>query len=156
MACTRSRAATRSPRRCCTRYFTRLHRHRVLLEGMVLKPSMVLPGKESPPKAPPEVVARATLEVLKRTVPAAVPTINFLSGGQAPVEATANLNAMNALAPHAPWVLSFSYARALQDDAMRIWAGRADNVRAAQEAFHKRAKMNSLARQAKWSEALEK
>jgi fructose-bisphosphate aldolase, class I len=136
--------------------FHALHRHRVLLEGMVLKPSMVLPGKESPPKASPEVVARATLEVLKRTVPAAVPTINFLSGGQAPVEATANLNAMNALAPHAPWVLSFSYARALQDDAMRTWAGRADNVRAAQDAFHKRVKMNSLARQAKWNEALEK
>ncbi len=135
--------------------FHALHRHRVLLEGMVLKPSMVLPGKESPPKAAPEVVARATLEVLKRTVPAAVPTINFLSGGQAPVEATANLNAMNALAPHAPWVLSFSYARALQDDAMRTWAGRAENVRAAQDAFHKRVKMNSLARQAKWSQALE-
>jgi fructose-bisphosphate aldolase class I len=135
--------------------FHALHRHRVLLEGMVLKPSMVLPGKESPPKLPPEVVARATLEVLKRTVPAAVPTINFLSGGQAPVEATANLNAMNAMAPHAPWVLSFSYARALQDDAMRAWAGRTENVRAAQEAFHKRVKMNSLARQAKWSEALE-
>ncbi len=136
--------------------FHALHRHRVLLEGMVLKPSMVLPGKESPPKAPPEVVARATLEVLKRTVPCAVPTINFLSGGQAPVEATANLNAMNAMASHAPWVLSFSYARALQDDAMRIWAGRADNVRAAQAAFEKRVRMNSLARQAKWSEALEK
>jgi fructose-bisphosphate aldolase, class I len=135
--------------------FHALHRHRVLLEGMVLKPSMVLPGKESPPKAAPEVVARATLEVLKRTVPSAVPTINFLSGGQAPVEATANLNAMNAMAPHAPWVLSFSYARALQDDAMRIWAGRADNVRAAQAAFEKRVRMNSLARQAKWSEALE-
>ena len=95
--------------------FHALHRHNVLLEGMVLKPSMVLPGKETPPKASPEVVARATLEVLKRNVPAAVPTINFLSGGQAPVEATANLNAMNAMAPHAPWVLSFSYARALQD-----------------------------------------
>ena len=136
--------------------FHALHRHRVLLEGMVLKPSMVLPGKESPPKAAPEVVARATLEVLKRTVPAAVPTINFLSGGQAPVEATANLNAMNAMAPHAPWVLSFSYARALQDDAMRIWAGRAENVRTAQAAFEKRVRMNSLARQAKWSEALER
>ena len=136
--------------------FNALHRHRVMLEGIVLKPSMVLPGKESPPKASPEVVARATLEVLKRNVPAAVPTINFLSGGQAPVEATANLNAMNAMAPHAPWVLSFSYARALQEGPMRIWAGRAENVRAAQDAFHKRLKMNSLARQGKWSEALEK
>ena len=136
--------------------FHALHRHRVLLEGMVLKPNMVLPGKERPPKASPEVVARATLEVLKRTVPAAVPTINFLSGGQSPVEATANLNAMNAMAPHAPWVLSFSYARALQDDAMRIWAGKRENVASAQAAFEKRVRMNSFARQAKWSEALEK
>jgi fructose-bisphosphate aldolase class I len=136
--------------------FHALHRHRVLLEGMVLKPNMVLPGKERPPKASPEVVARATLEVLKRTVPAAVPTINFLSGGQSPVEATANLNAMNMMAPHAPWVLSFSYARALQDDAMRIWAGKRENVASAQAAFEKRVRMNSFARQAKWSEALEK
>jgi fructose-bisphosphate aldolase class I len=136
--------------------FHALHRHNVLLEGMVLKPSMVLPGKETPPKASPEVVARATLEVLKRNVPAAVPTINFLSGGQAPVEATANLNAMNAMARHAPWVLSFSYARALQDGPMRLWSGRAENVRAAQDAFHKRLKMNSLARAGTWSEALEK
>ncbi len=136
--------------------FHALHRHKVLLEGMVLKPSMVLPGKETPPKASPEVVARATLEVLKRNVPAAVPTINFLSGGQAPVEATANLNAMNAMARHAPWVLSFSYARALQDGPMRLWSGRAENVRAAQDAFHKRLKMNSLARAGTWSEALEK
>jgi fructose-bisphosphate aldolase class I len=135
--------------------FHALHRHKVLLEGMVLKPSMVLPGKGSPPKAAPEVVARATLEVLKRTVPAAVPTINFLSGGQSPVEATANLNAMNAMAPHAPWVLSFSYARALQEDAMRIWAGRVENVRPAQDAFGKRLKMNSLAREAKWDAQLE-
>ena len=136
--------------------FHALHRHKVLLEGMVLKPSMVLPGKETPPKAAPEVVAHATLEVLKRNVPAAVPTINFLSGGQAPVEATANLNAMNAMARHAPWVLSFSYARALQDGPMRLWSGRAENVRTAQDAFHKRLKMNSLARAGTWSEALEK
>ena len=88
-------------------------------------------------------------------MPAAVPTINFLSGGQSPVEATANLNAINAMAPHAPWVLSFSYARALQDDAMRLWAGKSENVRAAQDAFGKRMKMNSLARHAKWSAALE-
>ena len=136
--------------------FDALHRHRVMLEGMVLKPSMVLPGKESPPKASPEVVARETLAVLKHNVPAAVPTVNFLSGGQTPVEATANLNAMNAMAPHAPWVLSFSYARALQEGPMRLWAGRAANVKPAQDAFHTRLKMNSLARQGKWSEALEK
>ncbi|HEX8009769.1 MAG TPA: class I fructose-bisphosphate aldolase [Casimicrobiaceae bacterium] len=136
--------------------FHALHRHGVLLEGMVLKPSMVLPGKEHPPKARPEVVAANTLEVLRRTVPAAVPSINFLSGGQSPEEATANLNAMNLMAPNGPWVLSFSYARALQDPPMKIWAGRAENVAAAQRAFYQRLKMNSLARQGKYQAELEK
>ncbi|HZQ60712.1 MAG TPA: class I fructose-bisphosphate aldolase, partial [Casimicrobiaceae bacterium] len=112
--------------------FQALHRHRVLLEGMVLKPSMVIPGKANAHKAAPEEVARATLEVLTRTVPAAVPTINFLSGGQSPEQATANLNAMNAMAPNKPWVLSFSYARALQDPPMKLWGGRNENVAAAQ------------------------
>ena len=135
--------------------FHALHRHRVMLEGIVLKPNMVLPGKDRSPKVSAEVVAAATLEVLRRTVPAAVPTIKFLSGGQGSAEATANLNAMNAQAPHAPWVLSFSFARALQDDAMRTWAGRRENVRAAQDAFARRARMNSLARQGKWSAAAE-
>jgi fructose-bisphosphate aldolase class I len=136
--------------------FRALARHRVLLEGMVLKPSMVLPGKEHPPKASPEVVARATLEVLRRNVPAAVPTINFLSGGQSPEEATANLNAMNVMWPEAPWVLSFSYARALQDPPMKLWAGKADNASAAQRAFYQRLKMNSLARHGKYRLELEK
>ena len=135
--------------------FHALHRHRVILEGIVLKPNMVLQGKDRSPKASPEVVAAATLEVLRRTVPAAVPTIKFLSGGQGSAEATANLNAMNTQAPHGPWVLSFSFARALQDDAMRTWAGRRENVRTAQDAFCRRARMNSLARQGKWSAALE-
>ncbi|MBA3505258.1 MAG: fructose-bisphosphate aldolase class I [Betaproteobacteria bacterium] len=135
--------------------FHALHRHRVILECMVLKPNMVLPGKERSPKASAEAVARATLTVLRRTVPAAVPTINFLSGGQSAVDATASLNAMNVMAPNAPWVLSFSYARALQDDPMRTWAGRAENVGAAQDAFYRRTKMNSLARHGKWSAALE-
>lgn len=135
--------------------FHALHRHGAILEGLVLKPNMVLPGKERPPKASPETVARATLDALKRNVPSAVPTINFLSGGQAPVEATANLNAMNAIGG-APWILSFSYARALQDDAMRTWAGRTENVRNAQELFRRRLKMNSLARDGKWNEASEK
>jgi fructose-bisphosphate aldolase class I len=116
---------------------------------------MVLPGKANPRKAPPEEVAQATLEVLRRTVPAAVPTINFLSGGQSATDATANLDAMNRMAPHAPWVLSFSYARALQDDAMRTWAGRPGQVAAAQRAFHHRARMNSLARHARWTPAAE-
>ena len=135
--------------------FHALHRHRVQLEYMVLKPSMVLPGKERSPKAAPEVVARETLGVLRRNVSAAVPTINFLSGGQSAVDATANLNAMNRLGG-APWVLSFSYARALQDDAMKTWGGRAENKRAAQQAFHRRARMNSLARAGKWTPDVEK
>ncbi len=136
--------------------FHALHRHRVLLDGMVLKPNMVVPGKEHPARAGPERVASATLLVLRDTVPAAVPTINFLSGGQSPEEATANLNAMNASFPHAPWVLSFSYARALQDPAMRAWAGLAENVPAAQKAFHQRLKMNALARAGKWTPDLER
>ncbi|HSS71649.1 MAG TPA: class I fructose-bisphosphate aldolase [Casimicrobiaceae bacterium] len=136
--------------------FDALYRHRVRLEGMVLKPSMVLPGKEHATKASPQQVAEATLRVLKRCVPAALPTINFLSGGQKPEEATANLNAMNAMYPNAPWVLSFSYARALQDPAMKAWAGKRENVAAAQQAFHRRIKMNSLARGGRWTPELER
>ena len=136
--------------------FDALFRHRVQPEGMVLKPSMVLPGKESSSKASPEQVAAATLRVLKRTVPAAVRTINFLSGGQKPEEATANLNAMNAMYPGAPWVLSFSYARALQDPAMRTWGGKRENVAPAQQAFARRLKMNSLARRGAWKPELER
>jgi len=136
--------------------FRALARHRVALEGMVLKPSMVLPGKANPAKAAAEDVARATVQVLKRTVPAAVPTINFLSGGQSPEEATANLNAMNTSYPRAPWVLSFSFARALQDPAMKAWGGRAQNVQAGQQAFHRRLKMNSLARGGQWKPEMEK
>ena len=85
-----------------------------------------------------------------------MPTINFLSGGQGAEEATANLNAMNVLFPQVPWVLSFSYARALQDPVMRTWAGRADNVPAAQRAFHHRLRMNSLAREGKWRPEMER
>ena len=136
--------------------FNALHRHSVALEGMVLKPSMVLPGKENSTKATPEQVAKATLDILLRNVPAAVPTINFLSGGQSPEQATANLNAMNVMRPNKPWVLSFSYARALQDPPMRIWAGKRENIAAAQKAFHQRLKMNSLASDGKWKPDLEK
>ena len=136
--------------------FHALQRHKVILEGMVLKPNMVVPGKEHPARADPEQVATATLRVLRHTVSAAVPSINFLSGGQSPQEATANLNAMNLRSPHAPWVLSFSFARALQDPALRAWAGRAENVPAAQEVFHRRLKMNALARAGKWSPELER
>jgi len=136
--------------------FEALYRHRVLLEGVILKPSMVLPGKGRPPKATAEQVASATVKVLRRTVPSAVPAINFLSGGQGPEEATANLNAMNATFPNAPWVLSFSYARALQEPVMATWHGRAENVAAAQRAFHHRLRMNGLARQGQWRAEMER
>jgi fructose-bisphosphate aldolase class I len=136
--------------------FHALHRHRVVLEYTVLKPSMVLPGKEHPPKAGPEQVAAATVKVLRRTVPAAVPSINFLSGGQGPEEATANLNAMNARFPNVPWELSFSYGRALQQPALHAWAGKKENAPAAQQAFYQRAKLNSLARRGKYTLEMEK
>lgn len=136
--------------------FHALRRQRVLLEYMVLKPNMVLPGKEHRPRATPDAVAAATVMVLRRTVPAAVPSISFLSGGQAPEEATANLNAINVLYPHAPWVLSYSYARALQDPVMQRWAGRAENTSAAQQALSRRIMMNSLARDGKWKPEMER
>jgi fructose-bisphosphate aldolase class I len=136
--------------------FEALHRHGVRLEHIVLKPSMVLPGNKSGTKADAPAVAAATLRVLRRNVPAAVPTINFLSGGQSPEEATANLNAMNAGATRGPWVLSFSYARALQDPAMRAWAGRAGQAEAAQAAFSRRLRMNALARDGRWTPEMER
>jgi fructose-bisphosphate aldolase, class I len=135
--------------------FHALHRHRVILEYTVLKPSMVLPGKERPPKASPEQVAAATVKVLRRTVPAAVPSINFLSGGQGPMEATANLNAMNAFFPNSPWELSFSYGRALQETALHAWVGKRENSAAAQQAFYKRARLNGLARLGKYTSDME-
>ncbi len=136
--------------------FHALHRHRAVLEGMILKPSMVIPGKKHPRKASPEEVAAATLEVLRRTVPAAVPSINFLSGGQSPEEATANLNAMNVMSPQAPWALSFSYARALQEPAMSAWSGRRENVAAAQQTFARRLRLTALARDGKWRPEMER
>ena len=135
--------------------FAALHRHRVVTELIVLKPNMVVPGKKHARRASADEVAAATLRVLRRTVPASVPTINFLSGGQAPEEATANLNAQNVLDRRAPWVLSFSFARALQDPVMQLWKGKEDNAAAAQAAFHHRLKMNSLARDGKWTAAEE-
>lgn len=135
--------------------FNALHKHKVLLEYVILKPSMVINGKKSPVKASAEQVGKATVTILRRTVPAAVPTINFLSGGQSPEEATANLNAMNML-PGNPWNLSFSFARALQDYCMKTWKGDAKNVAAAQKAFLDRAKLNSLANLGKYSSTLEK
>ena len=136
--------------------FAALKRHRVQLEAMLLKPSMVVAGKGHPPKASPEEVAERTLRVLRRTVPAAVPSINFLSGGQTPGEATANLNAMNAANAHPPWLLSFSYARALQEPPMAIWKGRPENAAAAQQAFLHRARLNAAAQRGTYEAAMEK
>lgn len=135
--------------------FHALARHKVKLELMILKPSMVISGKSCPTKATAEEVGKWTVTILKRTVPAAVPTINFLSGGQSCEEATANLQAMNALG-HIPWNLSFSYARALQDYPMKIWRGNKNNIAAAQKVFYERAKLNSLASAGKYSPAMEK
>ncbi|VVC76721.1 Fructose-bisphosphate aldolase class 1 [Aquicella siphonis] len=135
--------------------FNALYRHKVKLEYIVLKPSMVINGKACPQKASVKEVAEATLRVLKRTVPGAVPTINFLSGGQTPEQSTAHLNAMNQ-SGRLPWNLSFSYARALQDYAMKAWAGQPKNISAAQAAFAKRAKLNSLAATGTYAETMEK
>lgn len=136
--------------------FQALHLHKVVLECIVLKPSMVTPGKDFAPGASPEQVAEATIKVFRRTVPAAVPSINFLSGGQTPEEATANLNAMNALYPDAPWELSFSYGRALQEPALKAWQGKAANADATQQALHQRALLNGAARNGEYSPAMEK
>jgi len=135
--------------------FHALHRHKVGLEHIVLKPSMVTPGKEHPSRATPEQVAEATIRVFRRTVPAAVPSINFLSGGQTPEEATANLNAMNALFPDAPWELSFSYGRALQEPALKTWQGKTENAAATQQALYQRTFLNGAARTGEYMPAME-
>lgn len=134
--------------------FHALHRHNVSLELMILKPNMVLPGKDCR-RAEPGEVAAATLKVLRRSVPAAVPSINFLSGGQGPEEATVNLNALNQQAPDAPWLLSISYGRALQQTALHAWLGKTENVQAAQQALLKRARLNHLAMLGEYQPALE-
>ena len=134
--------------------FTELFLQRVRLEGMILKPSMVVSGKDNARQAGVEEVAERTIQCLKRTVPAAVPGIAFLSGGQSAVSATEHLNAMNKLGPH-PWQVSFSYARALQDPALKAWKGEAGNVPAAQRIFYHRAKMNSAARSGSYTAQME-
>lgn len=133
-----------------------LHRYGVILEYTILKPSMVTPGKEHATRASPEEVAENTVKVLRRSVPAAVPSINFLSGGQTDEEASANLNAMNAMVTNLPWELSFSYGRALQQPALHTWQGKADNYKAAQDALHKRARLNGAARYGKYTTGMEK
>ncbi|XP_036424743.1 fructose-bisphosphate aldolase B [Colossoma macropomum] len=119
--------------------------HHVYLEGTLLKPNMVTAGHSCPKKYTPQEVAMATVSALRRTVPAAVPGICFLSGGQSEEEASLNLNAINQTPLHTPWKLTFSYGRALQASALAAWKGKAENRKAAQEAFVTRAKINSLA-----------
>ena len=135
--------------------FEELYAQRVMLEGMVLKPNMVIAGKKCAQQGRTEDVAERTLVVLKRCVPAAVPGIAFLSGGQADQEATAHLNAMVA-ASTLPWALTFSYGRALQAAPQKAWAGKADNTARAQAAFAHRARMNGLASKGEWNAELEK
>jgi fructose-bisphosphate aldolase class I len=134
--------------------FTELHDQRVALEGMLLKPNMVLSGYECPQQASVEQVAEETVRCFRRNVPAAVPGIVFLSGGQSDEAATAHLNAMNARGPH-PWELSFSYGRALQAPALKAWRGKPENVPDAQKAFHLRARLNGLARSGSYRPEME-
>ncbi len=130
--------------------FHALHKHHVSLELMLLKPNMIVPGSNLR-TADPQEVADETLKVLRRTVPAAVPSINFLSGGQGPEEATRNLNAINQYGGNnAPWQLSISYGRALQQPALFAWQGKTENDAATQQALLTRARLNSLARQGKY------
>ncbi|MBA3816334.1 MAG: fructose-bisphosphate aldolase class I [Parachlamydiaceae bacterium] len=137
--------------------FNKLHEQGVLLEGILLKPNMVLPGLSCPKQDSVEDVADATVKCLLRTVPAAVPGIAFLSGGQSSELASARLNAMNVrFKGQMPWELSFSFARAIQQPALDIWQGKDANVVAAQQALYLRAKLNAAARRGEYSSSLEK
>jgi fructose-bisphosphate aldolase class I len=137
--------------------YAQLGRQRVELEGTLLKPNMVLSGKDAPNRAPAEEVARMTVQCFKETVPAAVPGIVFLSGGQSDEEATVNLDAIarHAQQAGAPWQLSYSYGRGLQAAPQKAWSGKKENVKAAQDAFYHRALVTSAARQGKYSRELE-
>jgi fructose-bisphosphate aldolase class I len=136
--------------------FDQLAAQRVLLEGMILKPNMVLAGLACPEQESVDEVAAATVETLLRTVPAAVPGITFLSGGQSSELASARLNAMNAhFKQRVPWALSFSFARAIQQPALEIWKGQEANVPAAQQALQLRAQCNRAARRGEYSEEME-
>ena len=135
--------------------FEQLYEQRIALEGMVLKPNMVVPGKKSGQRASVEEVAERTLKLLKNCVPPAVPGIAFLSGGQSDEEATAHLDALNRLG-ELPWHLTFSYGRALQAAPQKAWSGKSENVAAAQRAFTHRARMNGLAALGQWKADLER
>lgn len=132
-----------------------LYAARVVLEGTILKPNMVISGKKSGKVDSPEEVAEKTIKLFRETVPLAVPGIAFLSGGQSDEEATAHLNAMHKLGP-LPWGLTFSYGRALQAAPQKAWSGKPENVAAGQRAFTHRARMNALASKGEWEAGLEK
>jgi fructose-bisphosphate aldolase, class I len=134
--------------------FSQLEGHRIHLEGMILKPNMVISGKKCSQQASPEDVAAATVRCLKRHVPSAVPGIMFLSGGQSPADATLHLSLMNNLGP-LPWQLSFSYGRALQDAALSAWGGKPAGVSAGQKEFHKWSRLNGLARTGTYKAGME-
>jgi fructose-bisphosphate aldolase class I len=144
----------RATRDTLAEVFAALRRMRVRFDGMLLKPNMVLSGSDCPTQAGVEQVAEATVACLRDNVPASVPGIVFLSGGQTDEAATAHLNAMNRLGG-APWQLSFSYGRALQAPALKAWKGEAANGQAAQRAFLHRARLNGAARSGSWTEAME-
>jgi fructose-bisphosphate aldolase class I len=135
--------------------FRELYDARVSLEGMILKPNMIIAGQKAARQASAEEVAEKTLKCLKATVPTSVPGIAFLSGGQSDELATQHLSLMNAAGP-LPWSLTFSYGRALQAAALSAWGGKPENVAAGQRAFTHRARMNSLAALGKWDAKLEK
>jgi fructose-bisphosphate aldolase, class I len=135
--------------------FEELFAHRVELDAILLKPNMILPGEDCPFQTPVQQVAEATLNCLLRSVPPAVPGIVFLSGGQTDVQATEHLNAINRL-DRAPWQISFSFARALQNSALKIWAGKSENVAHAQHALFHRAECNSAARFGRYTENIER
>ncbi|KRQ10536.1 fructose-bisphosphate aldolase [Bradyrhizobium pachyrhizi] len=141
--------------RVLNRTFQELRVQRVALEGMILKPNMAISGKKCPKHAPVQEVAEKTIRLLKSCVPAAVPGIAFLSGGQSDEEATAHLDAMNKIG-NLPWRLTFSYGRALQAAPQKAWSGKPDNVPAGQRAFSHRARMNGLASTGNWEAGLEK
>ena len=136
------------------RVFSQLDCARIYLEGMVLRPNMIISGRKCAQQAPPEQVAEATLRTLKRRVPTAVPGIAFLSGGQSPFEATLHLSLLNAAGP-LPWALTFSYGRALQDDALRAWGGKPAGFVAGQRALALRARLNSLAAGGTYNSSME-
>jgi fructose-bisphosphate aldolase, class I len=140
--------------RVLNKTFQELRIQRVALEGMILKPNMVVPGKKCARQSSVEEVAEKTVRLLKTCVPAAVPGIAFLSGGQSDEDATAHLDAINRIG-NLPWRLTFSYGRALQAAPLKAWSGKAENVAAAQRAFDHRARMNSLASKGEWKPDLE-